>query len=288
MCTGVALLFVTSFLIITTPPYPSERFAMEKHAASQGTTISLSVHPVEDKQFLITVTDEKTGAAVPVTETIVTLENTEKNIGPIVPETDERFSGGFTFPRKALSVPGRWTIDITARRTGAYDAAVSIPMDYPAEFEASRIGPDVRILGSFEIILAFVAVSATVVSFFLYRYSAKQSSLCNELESRGWSKSDFNLTRSLAAAIPAALLVCTVIWIFDVLFLKSGFQTMCEGNGDSWTQSVPMRAGITLASETMAICSNPSDDFHFADIREYTYFLKTHGGAGQHQQHQHP
>jgi hypothetical protein len=42
---------------------------------------------------------------------------------------------------------------------------------------------------------------------------------------------------------------------------------------------------MTLAPETMAICSTASDDFHFADIREYDYFLQTPGGAEQHQHH---
>jgi hypothetical protein len=129
MCVGVALLFITSFLIITTPPYPSARYALEKHASSQGIRVALSVHPVEQKQFLVTVTDEKTGAEVPASEVIVTLENPEKDLGPIVPDTDERFPGGFTFSRSALSVPGNWNIAITARRSEAYDAAVSIPLN---------------------------------------------------------------------------------------------------------------------------------------------------------------
>jgi hypothetical protein len=46
-----------------------------------------------------------------------------------------------------------------------------------------------------------------------------------------------------------------------------------------------MREGITLASETMAVCSTPSNDFHFADIREYTHFLQKEPSAEEHHHH---
>jgi methionine-rich copper-binding protein CopC/putative copper export protein len=286
MCVGVALLFVTSYLIITTPPYPSERYALEKRASSQGAVISLTVHPVEQKQFLITVTDEKTGAAVPVSEGVVTLENSEKNIGPLVPETDERFPGGFTFPRNSLSVPGRWDIAITARRSGTYDAAVSIPLEYPAELDASRIGPDARAPGLFEGILVFVAVAAVLFSLAVFLFERKQISRCTGIEeSRGWSQPGFKVSRSLLATVPATVVVCTVIWISSELFAKSSFELLCESHGDVWTQSVPMRAGVTLASETMAVCSTSSNDFHFADIREYTQFLEKAPAAHEHHHH---
>ena len=286
MCVGVALLFVTSYLIITTPPYPSERYAMEKRASSQGALISLSVHPVEQKQFLITVTDEKTGAAVPVSETIVTLDNAEKNIGPLVPETDERFPGGFTFPRNSLSVPGNWEIAITARRSGTYDAAVSLQLNYPAELEDSRIGPDARAPGLFEGILVFVAVGAVLFSLAVYLYEKRQIARCTGIEeNRGWSQPGFRLSRSLMAVVPATVMVCLAIWVSDELFVKSNFERLCESHGDVWTQSVPMRAGVTLASETMAVCSTSSNDFHFADIREYTQFLEKAPAGDEHHHH---
>jgi putative copper export protein len=284
MCVGVALLFVTSYLIITTPPYPAERYALEKHAESQGANISLTVHPVEQKQFLVTVTNLESGAAESVTDLVVTLENMEKNIGPIVAETDERFKGGFTFPRNSLSVPGPWKIDITARRNGAYDAAVSIPMNYPAEFEASRINPDVRVPGPFEAILASVALIATVVSMALYRFDANLAGQCEIEDSHNWNAPGFRVSKSLLAGASATAAICTVIWLSDVLFIKSSFQRLCEDHGGSWTQSVPMRGGVTLSSETMAVCSTPSNDFRFAEAREFEFSLQKNP---EHEHHHH-
>jgi len=287
MCVGVALLFVTSYLIITTPPYPSAHYALEKHASSQGTVITLGVHPVEQKQFLVTVTDEKTGAAVPASEVIVTLENSEKNLGPLVPETDERYPGGFTFSRSALSVSGKWDIGITARRKGAYDAAVTIPLNYPAELDASKLGADQRIPGLFEMVLAVVAMGAILFSYAVYRFEGKQVARCNGIdEGRSWNLSGFKVSKSLIAAIPATLIVCSVIWVSSELFIKSSFERECENSGGLWTQSVPMRAGIILASETMAVCSTPDKQFHFADVREYKYFQeKSASQMGRHHHH---
>ncbi len=282
MCVGVALLFVTSYLIITTPPYPSERYALEKHADSQGARIAMTVHPVEQKQFLITVTKGQTGTAEPVTEMVVTLENMEKNIGPIVADTDERFTGGFTFPRNSLSVPGQWKIDITARRNGAYDAAVSFPLNYPAEFEASRIDPDVRVAGLFEGILASAAAAATLFSLALYRFAGKLSRQCDVEASQSWSTPGFRISKSILTGASATAAVCAVIWMGDALFIKSNFQRLCEDHGGSWTQSVPMRRGVTLSSETMAVCSTPSNDFHFAEAREFEYSLQKSPQSEEH------
>lgn len=87
------------------------------------------------------------------------------------------------------------------------------------------------------------------------------------------------------AVVPATVVVCAVIWVSDVLFVKSRFERLCENHGDVWTQSVPMRAGVTLASETMAVCSTSSNAFHFADIREYTQFLEKSPDGDEHHHH---
>src|SRR5215471_1698828 len=121
--------------------------------------------------------------------------------------------GGFTFPRYSLSVPGPWKIDVTARRNGAYDAAVSLPLNYPAEFEASRVDPDVRVAGLFEGVLASTAFGAVLLSLALCRFAGKLARQCDVEENQSWSTPGFRISRSVLTGASATVAVCAVIWI---------------------------------------------------------------------------
>jgi putative copper export protein len=272
MCIGVAVLFVTSQLIITTPPYPPDAFSMSKAASSQGTRMVLSVHPIEHKQFLVAVTDEKTGAAVPVNDMVVTLQNAEKNIGPVVAESEHRFEGGFTFPRAALSVPGQWTIDIAARRPESYDAVASFQLDSPRQIDESRVGGDERRFGGFEAVLVGAALASILIAVVLYRSSSSLHGQTAAIDPRrGLSAAGFTLTKSIAAGVAVASLVSVAVWASYDVVVKTPFRQSCEANNGAWTQSAPMRDGVVLSSTTMMGCSVGND--HFVDFREYSFFL---------------
>ena len=56
------------------------------------------------------------------------------------------------FAENLLAPPGTWTINITAQRAGAYDAAASFNVNYPQEITESDAHAEDRTFGSFEVI----------------------------------------------------------------------------------------------------------------------------------------
>jgi copper transport protein len=285
MCLGIAVVFMTGQLVITTPPYPADRFSFAKQAVSQGARIDLSVHPVEQQRFLIQVMDEKTGTGVAVTETVVTLQNPGKNLGPLVAETEHRFEGGFTFGRDALSIPGVWTVDITARRTEAYDAVASFTLDYPAEIEASRIGASERPVGSFEAILGVMGLASICLAAAMYRAASNLQAQTADIESRrGLSASGFTLIKPLAAGAAACAVVSLAVWTLHHSLFRSEFQKLCERNNGAWVQAAPMREGAVLSSQTMTGCTVGAGQ-HFVDAREYAYSLIKPASRETHEHH---
>src|SRR5437764_1517057 len=124
MVTGVAILSITSLLIITTPPLgPHYRFA--RSATSQGIALSLTEQPYETGKLLVTAKDQSKGTAVDVRSMSIVLGNQAAGIGPIVAPAEERFLGGYVFDENLLAPAGVWTINIAAQRAGAYDATAS-------------------------------------------------------------------------------------------------------------------------------------------------------------------
>jgi uncharacterized membrane protein len=274
MFIGIAVLFVTSQLIITTPPYPPERAGLQKKASSQGAAITLSVHPIEGTQFLIEVTDEKTGAPATVTEAVVTLLNADKNIGPLVADTEKRFEGGFALPQDSLSIPGEWSIDITARRPDAYDAVTSFRLDYPTELNASRTSGDQRRFGAFEGLSAGIALLSLFISLALYRFSAGLHARAAETDTRrGLSNAGYRTGKALAGGLLIALLFTSAVFVSYESLIKTDFQRLCETNKGEWMQSVPRRDGAVLSPNTLTGCTTDAGMHHFTDVREYSYFL---------------
>jgi len=287
MCFGIAVLFVTSQLIITTPPYPPETVALQKQAVSQGTIIKLAVHPVDQKQLLITVSDEKTGAGVPIIDSVVTIENKEKNLGPFVVEAEPRFIGGFTLPRDSFSIPGQWNIDITARRTGAYDSVASFQLDYPKEIDDSRVDANARHFGSFEAIVVGSALASLLGAFVLYCFTTKLNSQTAETDpSRTPGKSGLTMPKLLVTGLSASLVISFLVGLSYNSLVKTEFQKQCEGNSGIWTQSTPMRHGTPLSSNTMTGCTTRDGADHFIDFREYQFFLTT-PAIDEHAHHHH-
>jgi hypothetical protein len=118
----------------------------------------------------------------------------------------------------------------------------------------------------------------------LYRFSSKLARQCDVDGNQGMSTPGFHISRAILTGASATVAVCALIWMSDALFIKSSFQRLCEDHGGNWTQSVPMRGGVTLSSETMAVCSTSSNDFHFAEAREYEYSLQKNP---EHEHHHH-
>ena len=172
MAFGVAILAVTSLLIITTPPL-APHFSFVRSATSQGIALSLTEQPYESGKFLVTAEDPQKKAGANVKNMVVTLTNQAAGIGPIVAPVEERFAGGYVFAENLLAPAGTWTINVTAQRAGAYDAAASFNVNYPQEIAESDAHAEDRTFGSFEVIHIFVALVILAASIFLYRKSSK-------------------------------------------------------------------------------------------------------------------
>lgn len=277
---GVVFLFVTSLSIITTPPYSSAKFAFEKHAQSQGAVISLATHPYEQKQFLITVTDNKSKSELPLTDLVVTLTNEEKGIGPIVVDTEQRFIGGYIFPTSLLSPHGSWNIDISARRSGVYDSVASFSIDYPRELEATLVNPDTRPFGFFEMSVLLAALGFMALAFLFFRFSQKLNLVCvnlvngNSTSSSQAPKPDLKILPSWLIAGAGLIIVSFLVWSLNDQLLKTDFQKLCEKNGHFWLQSAPVRDGQALSSDTVTGCFLDVELYHFADEREYKFFFQ--------------
>ncbi|MDP3779452.1 MAG: copper resistance protein CopC [bacterium] len=270
---GLALLLVTSFLIITTPPYPPTQFGFERHAVSQGADILFAVDTYEPDKFLVVVSDPKGN---PPIETTVSLTNQEKGIGPIVVSIEKRFPGGYVFPRNAFSLPGAWQVNIVARREGAFDATGSFSLTYPQDIDGSRIDPEHRSFGLFEVFLLIVALLTAGMAFILYRMSRGVYGQCKNIaqEREGERTRISATTRSWLVALAAVIMLFGIIWISYNTLIKTDFQKLCERDGNFWLQAIPMRDGAALSPDTVTGCTLNLGLYHFADDREYRFFMR--------------
>ncbi len=283
MFIGIAVLFVTSFLIITTPPFPGEQFSFIKQSVSQGAQITLTTYPYESKNFLLTVADEKTKKELSLNDIVVTLTNDEKGIGPIVANTEERFVGGYAFSQNLLSPSGKWKIDVSARREGSYDSVASFLVDYPKEIVTTRIDPDRRTFGVFEVLMIIMVLGIFGTAFILYRLSAYLSVICTNLEIKTLPEEKARFVwrpwLSWAFGFVGLLIISTLVYVSYAQFLKTDFQRLCERDGNFWLQSVPMRDGVALSSDTVTGCTLNIGLYHFTDEREYSYFSRPRQSA---------
>jgi len=148
---ATAVLFVSSMLIITTPPLDTPRWEAE----SQGVRIALADHA---DHYLITF-DETEGKLLILKDILIVLSHPET--GPI--EAHTVFSAnGEVLPKYYFSVPGTWKVDITAQRLNAYDATASFEIQHPS--------PDVgRRFGAFELLLLLSGAVLLAGAFFLHK-----------------------------------------------------------------------------------------------------------------------
>lgn len=79
--------------------------------------------------------------------------------------------------------------------------------------------------------------------------------------------------KSFAIALVALVVLTAGVQFSYDLFAKSAFQRLCERNGHFWIQSVPMYDGQALSSDTVTGCFLDAGLYHFADAREYAFFL---------------
>ena len=280
MAFGIAILAVTSLLIITTPPL-APHFRFVRSATSQGIAVSLTEQPYESGKFLVTAEDPQTKAGANVKNMVVTLTNQAAGIGPIVAPIEERFAGGYVFNENLFSPAGTWTINVTAQRAGAYDAAASFNVNYPQEIAASDAHSEDRTFGSFEVIHIFVALVILAASVFLYRKSSKLYQFVLSAPQSAPASTGLTFARR-GAWIPALTLIVIVLLLtggFPVVspgVLASPFQRACEEANimNVWHESVPERDGKATADLALPGCTVGLGlgQYHFVDLQEFAYF----------------
>jgi len=281
---GIAILAVTSLLIITTPPL-APHFRFERSSISQGMALSLTEQPYESGKFLVNAEDSLTKTAADLKSVVVTLSNPAAGIGPIVAPVAERFAGGYVFDENLLAPAGIWTINITAQRAGAYDATASFQLNYPREITESDAHSADRTFGVFEAIHILVALVILAASIFLYR----KSTLLNQ-SAPSANESDVALPGAAPSFAMRGAWILPLIVIAVVVFLTGGvpavssgilvspFQRACEESNimNVWHESVPERDGKATSDLAMPGCTVGLGlgQFHFVDPREFAYFVR--------------
>jgi putative copper export protein len=254
---GLAVLFTTSQLIITTPPLAVPEPFMQEHR-SGGILISLGEHPFEEGRLLVTFTDAA-GRPADIRSFIATLSNAAAGIGPIVVDAERRFAGGYAFPAALLSPSGRWEVGITGQRGGGYDAVAHFTLETPLP---ARL-PKARAFGMLGLASALLSLLVFLVLTGLAFHNRPVRGTSPPADTFAW---------------PAAL-----FWFFAITMLVIGghqvlgrddFQALCERTGGLWHQMLPLRDGIVLSRTPVMGCMTCDGRSHFPDIREYAEFAR--------------
>ncbi|MFI5202021.1 MAG: copper resistance CopC/CopD family protein, partial [Candidatus Kapaibacterium sp.] len=280
MAIAIAILAVTSLLIITTPPF-APHYSFVRSAVSQGVALSFTEQPDESGKFLVAAEDPIKNTGAVIKNMVVALTNQAAGIGPIIAPVQERFAGGYVFGANLLSPAGTWTINITAQRAGAYDAAASFNINYPQEITESDAHAEDRTFGSFEAIDIIVSLVILAASVILYRKSAE----LNRVALSATDAPPVSTALSFAhrgAWIPPLILIAIVLYLTGGIpavspgILESPFQRACEKANvmDVWHESVPERGGKATADLALPGCTTGIGlgQYHFADAREFAYF----------------
>ncbi|HLJ16950.1 MAG TPA: copper resistance protein CopC [Bryobacteraceae bacterium] len=279
---GIAILAVTSLLIITTPPL-APHFSFARRTVSQGVALSLEEQPYESGKLLVTAADPLTNSGVDLKNMVVTLTNPAAGIGPIAAPAQERFTGGYVFAENLLAPPGLWTINITAQRSEGYDATAVFSVDYPREIAQSDAHSADRTFGAFEVIHILAAVLILALAILLYRKSSKLNRAV--IAATATAPSDAVITFSRPGAwIAATLLIVIVLYVTGGIpaassgVLEGRFQRACEDTNimNVWHESVPERDGKATSDLAMPGCTTGIGlgQYHFVDEREFAYFIR--------------
>jgi methionine-rich copper-binding protein CopC/putative copper export protein len=297
MAMGIAILAVTSLLIITTPPL-DPHYTFIRSAVSQGVVLSLGQQPDESGRFLVTARDSQANSGADVNNEVqsdvknivVTLTNRAAGIGPIVAPVEERFPGGYVFDQNLLAPPGVWTVNITAQRTAAYDSAASFNLNYPQETTESDAHAEERTLGPFDAVLLAAALVILALSIVLCRRSSKLNQSVLSASDASPASTDLAFSRQIAW-VPSLILIAFVVLLaggFPVVFagvLESSFERACGQANimNVWHESVPERDGKATGDLALPGCTVGFGlgQYHFVDAREFAYFERPARASAQ-------
>lgn len=271
MFVGLGVLFLSSLLIITTPPLPREH-EYGQSAMSQGLRLTFSEYPSEQNQFLVTATG--TGQTNSISDMIVTLTNTDRGIGPVDVPLSQQFDGGYVFPKSALSPQGHWTVSVTARRPNAYDANARFAINNPSDIAAAHASDGKRTFGWFELSLSIIALLLLIAGWILYRFSRSLHVRSVHAASR---------VLPMRRVLTSESLTMSVVYCVGLIFLggavagyHGNFESACIANGGAWHESSPERDGQITSSVTQMGCmlGMGLGQYFFIDERAFDWFTR--------------
>ncbi len=267
--TAIGVLFVSSSLIITTPPL-FDGHVYQQHADSQGVSISFGEDRFDDGRMLIAA--EKDGMPADVKNPTITLSNEREGIGPIVADAARVFQGGFALPKSLFSPPGTWLVAVTLPQPRGYDATATFTMAYPQDIEAAK--KDGRTPDAF----AWLCIAAATLL------------LGASILLRGHSSLTLSRVRVADDARKAPAVEMDVLWfvlaVNTVILLllgyhgamhaSGGFAEACAKAGGMWHESVPMRDGKATSQTAVLGCmiGMGQGASHIADARTFVEFAK--------------
>lgn len=276
---GIIVMAITAQLIITTPPAPAD-LAPVKTVQSGDVKIEFSPAPYEKDKFLLVFSGSK-GRQAEISSASVSLANPEAGIGPLLPPLEKRFEGGYVFPASLLTPPGEWTIDVSGRQNGEYDAVASFRAHYPDDYQDGLNARGFSKPGLFEIILVLAFLSITFCGLKLFKYSSSLNHIVLSSEIHDKTSSIMLVNKEgWVVSLTAFSLIFSSFFGAQAheSLLKSRFQRECEAYSvmNVWHESIPARAGSAVSDAALPGCTVGTGlgQYHFADRREYLYFIR--------------
>lgn len=170
---GLAVLFTTAFLIITTPPpFPLEKNIFKQNIKADDLNIEVSIEPFQTQAKKIEIDIKETFFKTPanIRTVLLAFQQEEKNIGPIIVEMRSEGEGKYVAEGSFFTIPGKWKLGIAVRRVNAYDAFGGLEIPLEEKPPLVEIKPE-RKFGSFETLNLLIAMAAGIFSVWLYRKS---------------------------------------------------------------------------------------------------------------------
>ncbi len=267
MWVGLGVLFLSSVLLMTTPPLGQWNF-WQQRTENQGVTVTLEEDPYDMSTFLLTFAE----SAVPIDEPVVTLSNREKGIGPIVAKTTKSFENGFALSKSQLSPPGDWKIDVTGKRSSRYDVVGSFDVSYPQAIDAEH--QKKVVFNAFAFVHIGLAFLLLVIFVLLWRENGR---LLRMLGQSSASDQEFPSLRVPRPAFVALLSVSALLALGAMGHAHgNAFQKLCELEGGEWGEDVPMQRGRVTSPIPLMGCTVRTErgQYHFADARAFSFFVQ--------------
>ncbi|HRH93925.1 MAG TPA: hypothetical protein PKV72_05340, partial [Candidatus Peribacteria bacterium] len=268
---ALAVLFVSSSLIITTPPLNTGKH-FEQTAESQGVVLTFGEHPYDDDLFLLTATRD--GKPAEIKNAVLTLSNDEEDIGPIVVPAELLFPGGYAFDRTLLSPAGHWRVGVTLQQATGYDATAEFTLRYPDDVLAVHADEEGRSLDGFAWTCIAAALILLLLSVMLRRVA--ETHIARAQRSAASAVSTKPETEVLWFVLLVDIVLIVLLGYHGTMHASGGFAEACAASGGMWHENVPMRDGKVTSPTAVLGCMIGMGQAasHFADAREFVQFTR--------------